>query len=1249
METHFQNIRKFFIICANNNLRLNAKKAVFFETKVDFLGFEVENGVIRPSKDRVEAIRNRDYPKNRDEAISLFGALGSHRRFIDNFAALALPISQTYRGNFSWTQEASDSVDKLKEIICSEALELALPPSEGASFVLETDASDFALGGVLYNCEKGILGHDHNMDCLKPVAYFSQNLSECQRKYVTMEKELLAGKICFEKWSVYLAYRTFDWISDNSCIKYAQSFKTKNLKIQRWLSEIAGYSYNLIHRKSKRMCISDYLSRSNSRETKINQIKIDKNNLIQLQKADETLGVIYNYVKIDRWPNKFDQKFAGYKRWRDLLVVLETDELVLRDPLGFERICVPESLKNEIIEEYHCSQHTGIDITFKRISDKYFWLNMKKSISDFIRSCHYCQTSKPCNNPNRPPLGKFRTPNAPYEALAFDLIGPLRETDDGNIHILTCIDMFSKRVYAEPLSCKNGQYLLDVFKKILFANPHFPRMINMDNAQEFKPLAAYFKEKGIEPHFSPPRHPQSNGLVENFNRTLKSRLRARCNLENWDKWLYECIHDINSSQHSVVQMSPFAVEFGVQTAHNINDSSYRTYGEKVEIDFENIREKIEAEKDDRVRKFENHKFREYEIGSSILIKNFRCKFPPFLGPMIVTEKSKNGTKYTCVDEETGKTFIRHANDIRVYNSPIREKPKEPEKASEPLEQPDDYFNPNFINDENFENFAPVFLSPNFAPRTSERAFSENPEAFGPSENNEFSESKSEESVVSNDSIVSEKDQISEEEDEILESSNLENEVNLKTVTTVEKSENSKSSDITENSENSDITENSENLEISEGRPADNENEAQVVLDNSENVEILQNSKNVKNSEILQNSEIRESQSSGSSSMEDYVSRLPKPTGIKISINLDSSSDSSGQSVIENQAPRELEISNIGEQNKTLEIETPESTQNDSNSKAESSSSDFQPNSNLDNITETETSMEACAPKLLSYDKLNQSEFINEKKRAREITNNSPSPKKLQIIDSNQFETRENDFHDKQNLQSNSDFNPNSNETLEKFVDDFVREVCREKFRNLAEVRKLDVIGKRQIICGQPFYMRQESDSEDDDKAEMSINIFLENEHNEFFQNIENEFEAIRQNLCYKNGLMLKIGELTKQMLQFIARKFEIEIFEGIKDKKASQIRVEIRDFIHKNFSGWKRSSSGELLFYSTFYVQKTISINKLSRPELKCLAASVNLSKVVYLSKPKLLAEIIDYFSREKPLHPRNSENELIFHPENDL
>jgi len=1220
-EAHFENLRKFFIICANNNLRLNAKKAVFFERKVDFLGFEVEAGNIRPSEDRIEAIRNRECPKNRDEALSLFGALSSHRRFIDNFADLALPISQTYRGNFFWTQEASRAFEKLKAIICSRALELTLPPSQGASFVLESDASERCLGGVLYICEQGKLGHDHDVGCLRPVAYFSQNLSEAQIKYVTMEKELLAGKLCFERWAVYLSYRVFDWITFNSCVKYAQSFKTKNMKIQRWLSEMQGFSYNLIQRKSKRMCISDYLSRSKSREVTINQINIERTKLIELQKADEILGTIYNFVKIDRWPLKFDSKIAGFKRWRELLIILESGELVLRDPLDFDRICLPESLKSEIIEEYHSSQHTGIEITFKRISKKYFWLDMKSSISKFIRSCHYCQTSKPCNNPNKPPLGKFKTPSAPYEALAFDLIGPLRETDDGNIFVLTCIDLFSKRVYAEPLACKEGQYLLGVFKKILFANPHIPSSVLMDNAKEFNKLASYLKEKGIEPHYSPPRHPQSNGLIENFNRSLKSRLRARCNLENWDQFLYEVIHDCNSSEHSVIQMSPFAVEFGIVDPHCINDSSFRNYGGQKNIDYKIIREKIEAEKDNRVKKFENPKFREYEIGDKIAISNFRSKFPPFLGPMTVIEKSKNGTKYTCVDDKTAREFTRHASDIRIYNMPISENQREPGRASEPLEQPDDNPKQNLIDEENFENFMPAFLPPtNFQPV---EVVPTDHEEFGLSENNEFSESKSE---------------------------NFEN------------------SNITENLESSDITENSENLEISESQPVDDVNEAQTVKKNTRNFEIMENSENLQNPENLensenlqdsedlensgnlQNSETRESPSSSSSSMEDYVRRFPKPTGIKIPINLDSSSDSSGQSVIENNAPRELEMSQITRRNETNEIATPESTQNNSNSNEESNESDFPYNSNLDNPTETETSIDTDAQKLISYDKLKLPGFTNKKKRTREISSNSPTSKKLQITDSDQFETKKNGLSNARNSQMRNELNSELNQKLENFADQLVNVVRREIVQNMLEVSKLGILEKRRIICGQPFQIRrEESDSEGDNKENMSICIWLENEHEDLFRRIDNELDQIKQNMYYDKGIMLKIGELIKPMLQFIAIKFEIEIYDGIKEKRSTELRIEIKNYIRKNYKNWNKSTSGEYLFYSCFLVQEIKSINQLSRPELKCLAASLNLSNVVYLPKPKLLGAIVDFLSSERPLHPRNSENELIFHPERAL
>ena len=207
-------------------------------------------------------------------------------------------------------------------------MELKIPPLKDAVFVLETDASTQSFGGVLYICNERNRGHNHDYKCLRPCAYHSLNFTPAQLKYGILEKELLAGKMCMERWKVYLAYVEFLWITDNSCLKFANSFKTSNTKIMRWICELQGFNFKIEQRKTDKMKVSDFLSR-NPALGKINRISFNNEAFINFQKQDETLMKIRNFVLLDRWPNVPGADILPYFFHRADLKVLESGELVL--------------------------------------------------------------------------------------------------------------------------------------------------------------------------------------------------------------------------------------------------------------------------------------------------------------------------------------------------------------------------------------------------------------------------------------------------------------------------------------------------------------------------------------------------------------------------------------------------------------------------------------------------------------------------------------------------------------------------------------------------------------------------------------------------------------------------------------------------------------------------------------------------------------------------------------------------------
>ena len=139
-----------------NNLKIKACKVHALMTSIEFVGYTISAGTLSPTRKKVQALLEMGDPTTVTEAKGLFGLLNYHRSFIPNFAALADPITATYRnskGRFIWTDDASKAAVQLKGIIANHTLKLHIPDLNNVNLVLETDASSNSIGGCLFFCE----------------------------------------------------------------------------------------------------------------------------------------------------------------------------------------------------------------------------------------------------------------------------------------------------------------------------------------------------------------------------------------------------------------------------------------------------------------------------------------------------------------------------------------------------------------------------------------------------------------------------------------------------------------------------------------------------------------------------------------------------------------------------------------------------------------------------------------------------------------------------------------------------------------------------------------------------------------------------------------------------------------------------------------------------------------------------------------------------------------------------------------
>jgi hypothetical protein len=135
----------------------------------------------------------------------------------------------------------------------------------------------------------------------------------------------------------------------------------------------------------------------------------------------------------------------------------------------------------------------------------------------------------------------------------------LKEDNDGYRYILTVIDVFSRYAWAVPIKTKDGDTVLNAFKKITTESKRMPKRLWVDQGKEFvnKKMEKWLKENDISLYHTFGEHKAST--IERFNRTLKSLMWRRFTQEQTHHWIDmvpELLEEYNNRKHSTIKMTP---------------------------------------------------------------------------------------------------------------------------------------------------------------------------------------------------------------------------------------------------------------------------------------------------------------------------------------------------------------------------------------------------------------------------------------------------------------------------------------------------------------------------------------------------------------------------------------------------------------------------------------------------------------------------------------------------------------------
>jgi len=511
--THTQHVKTVLQRLSDNKLYAKLSKCIFSANSVEFLGFVISDTGIHMAKDKVKCIEEWKQPTNRTQLQSFLGFTNFYRRFINNYSKIARPLTNLTKKNtpFEWNQEATQAFNVLKTSIASEPTLAHPDPSE--PFILETDASDFAIGAVLLQRSKA------DME-LHPVAFYSRKMIPAEINYTVHDKELLAIVAAFKHWRHYLvgSPHTIEVFSDHKNLSYFSSMHILKQRHARWNEMLSEFDFILCYRPGKSNIPADALSRQES-----------------FEKPTEH--------------ESFNLKFEKLNEIAD-------NEIT-------------EERKLEILRTRHDSLsagHPGIRKTYHLVAKDFNWPGLRKYVEKYVKSCDVCQRSKSARHKPYGLLNPLPVPHAPWTDVTMDFIVKLPPSK-GFDSILVVVCRRTKMAHFIPCQEKiNASQTADLFMKNVYKLHGLPERMVTDRGPQFtsKFWTAIFKLLKVDTILSSAYHPQTDGQSERVNQCLEQFLRCYSNYaqDDWIDLLHFAEFTYNNSFHTAIKTTPFFANYG---------------------------------------------------------------------------------------------------------------------------------------------------------------------------------------------------------------------------------------------------------------------------------------------------------------------------------------------------------------------------------------------------------------------------------------------------------------------------------------------------------------------------------------------------------------------------------------------------------------------------------------------------------------------------------------------------------------
>jgi transposase InsO family protein len=616
-KEHREHVREVVQRLAEAGLQIDIKKCEFEVTKTKYLGIIVTPTGIQMDPEKVRAIQDWLPPPCLKDLQRFIGFANFYQRFIRNFSGICKPLNDLMRKEqaWEWGEAQQNAFLQLKHAFATAPI-LATYNYHRRT-VLETDASDWASGGVLSQ-------YDDNGN-LCPVAYFSSRHSATECNYEIYDKELLAIIKAMEEWRPELqgADLPTEILTDHKNLEYFTTTKILSQRQVRWSEFLSQFNFRIIYRPGARAIRPDALSRkpgdrpdkadqsddrlNNRHRTMLPKELFDPNALYDImgdnaltaapievitpahsESIDDITARVYarsdtaiqlitaiQDPTITKWP----------KELRKLVRVPMTDCKVHNRKLYYrDRLYAPpdDELRTQLIYRAHNTGpagHPGRVKTLDLITRSWWWPNMSRDIEQYVKACNMCVRSKASR---LAPQGFLQPLPLPYRAwsdISVDYITPLpKSTHYGRTyqHLLVVVCRLTKMRHLIPVTSLNAEELADAFVSRVYCLHGCPDNIVSDRGSQF--VSEFWtqlsKRLGVTLKHSSSFHPESDGQTERINSAVEAYLRAFMNFhqDDWVQWLPLAEFAMNNVVSDTTGTSPFYANYGFHPQLGIEPS-----------------------------------------------------------------------------------------------------------------------------------------------------------------------------------------------------------------------------------------------------------------------------------------------------------------------------------------------------------------------------------------------------------------------------------------------------------------------------------------------------------------------------------------------------------------------------------------------------------------------------------------------------------------------------------------------------